>query len=813
MNRFDKRRQQKRAQKQGRSHTQNDQLQNVLNLAVQHHQQGRLAEAKNLYQQVLQAQPNHPAALHLLGVVALQAGKCDTAHDLISKAIQIAPDVADMHYNLGNADKELGRFGDAAERYRRAITLTPDYGQAYFNLGQVLHQLGQLQDAEAAFATLLTIAPNSAQAHFEMGNVLQAQNRFDDAARSYQTAIDLEPGVFQIHANLGLVLHKLGRLDDALSRYQTALSIAPDQAMVHNNFANVLFDQGALQEAASAYRQALALQPDFAQTHFNLARTLDALGDANGFVHFRQATALDAERDEYWLALEDMVTRMEFSHGNDELLDTLRELLRRTTTRPQKFARAAVSALKCHPKFTTTVRNILSADEIDVEQVATQFSKFPLFIDILGLSPLNDLELEQVLVRVRKAFLKAVLNDGVRERNLEFYCALAHQLFANEYVLAVDEDEVEHLRQLEEKHANIDPQALVAVATYKPLHTCSWSENLGDTTWPPAVMLVITRQVTEPLQERAIGQDINTLATIDDQCSQDVRQQYEENPYPRWIRTGRPAHAVGFVASLEHLPMWRKPDDFAPGAPAQILIAGCGTGQQALDVAAHHADAQVLAVDLSLTSLSYAQRKTQELGIDNIDYVQGDILKLDALDKTFDLIESVGVLHHMAAPETGWRILVDLLRPNGFMKIGLYSELARQPVIKARELIAKHGFAATPDGIRDARAEIVRRIEGGDDVLKQLLDTTDFYTLSECRDLVFHVQEHRFSLPDIENILQKLDLKFLGFELSQPSIKTRFEHEHAQPSDLYDLAQWHDFEVKHPDTFKGMYQFWCQKKS
>ena len=820
MNRSEKRRQKKRAQQRGQQRLDVSQLQNALNLAVQHHQRGRLPEAKSLYEQILGAEPNHPDALHLLGVVALQVGKSDTALELISKAARIAPDVADMHYNLGNAYKALGRFEDAAPCYQRAIRLNPDYGQAYFNLGQVLHQLGQLDEAEAALAKLVALAPDSAQTHFEMGNIHKAQSHFEAAVDSYQASINLEPGIFLGHANLAQVLHRLGKMDDAVSSYKTALSIAPDQALLHHNYANLLFDTGALTEAADSYRQALALDPNFAPAHCNLGRALDALGDANGFVHLHQAVTLDRDNDDYWAAFEDMVARLEFSHVDEPLLDDLSALLRRTTLRPHKLARAVVSALKCHPEFGENVRSILSADEMAIDRTATQFSKFPLFLEILKLCPLNDLDLERTSCRVRKAFLLSVMDDTVDARNLEFFSALAHQMFANEYMIEVGADEAEYLHQLDKQLAtciqggdNPPPLHLIAMATYKPLHSCRWVEPLKDGVWPPAVAAVITLQIAEPLQERALRQEIKSLSIIDDQCSQAVRQQYEENPYPRWIKIGQPHRAIGFAASLKHLPNWQKPNDFTPANPPQVLIAGCGTGQQALDVAANLADAQVLAVDLSLSSLSYAKRKTQELGIANIEYVQGDILKLDALNRPFDMIESVGVLHHMAEPVTGWRVLVDLLRPNGLMKIGLYSELARKPILKARQLIAEKGYASTPEGIRAARSDIIRRIDAGDEAFAKILDITDFYTLSECRDLIFHVQEHRFDLLQIEDILQKLNLKFLGFELNQPSVKAQFEKEHPQPGGLTNLAHWHEFESKHPNTFKGMYQFWCQKNA
>src|SRR5207302_1150253 len=112
-----------------------------------------------------------------------------------------------------------------------------------------------------------------------------------------------------------------------------------------------------------------------------------------------------------------------------------------------------------------------------------------------------------------------------------------------------------------------------------------------------------------------------------------------------------------------------------------VLVAGCGTGQQSIRTAQQFPDARVLAVDLSRTSLAYALRKTRERGVSSIDYAQADLLKLETLDRRFDVIEAGGVLHHLADPFVGWRTLLSLLRPGGVMLLGFYSEIARRDVV------------------------------------------------------------------------------------------------------------------------------------
>ena len=133
-----------------------------------------------------------------------------------------------------------------------------------------------------------------------------------------------------------------------------------------------------------------------------------------------------------------------------------------------------------------------------------------------------------------------------------------------------------------------------------------------------------------------------------------------------------------------------------------------GTGQNSIGTASKIKGSRVLAIDLSLSSLAYAKRKTDELGIKNIDYMQADILDLGQLNKKFDIVESGGVLHHMDSPKTGWKVLTDCLKTGGLMKIGLYSELARKNIVTIREEIRQLNIGATMAEMKSFRDTIIR---------------------------------------------------------------------------------------------------------
>ena len=508
------------------------------------------------------------------------------------------------------------------------------------------------------------------------------------------------------------------------------------------------------------------------------------------------------------LALQEVI----FNQPNPSLQKTIISLLdKKSFVRPKDIARAAISLLKFEPKLTQQLHAVSVAKvQPHLLNAINDLSKLPLLLKLMSICPLPDLDLENLLRRLRASILFSVSDLTGSTAELKFQSALALQCFTNEYIYDQSGNEDLSLAALElavkQALSNGDqpnPQFILCLASYRPLNQFEWFNLLiiND-----KIESVFIRHIVEPNKEAEIKSVLPVLEEIIDNVSSKVRDQYEVSPYPRWVNLGlspKPASISKMVekTKLKLFDEWIKQVE-APN----ILIAGCGTGQHSMGTAARYKNSKVLAIDLSLSSLSYAKRKTEEFGIRNIDYMQADILNLAKLNRQFDIVESTGVLHHMDDPIAGWRVLTDCLKPRGLMRIGLYSRLARQDIVETRKEISKLGIGSSDAAMRSFRARVITSSQKHH---KQILNSSDFYSMSTLKDLLFHVQEYRFTIPQIQDCLSELGLKFCGFESEK--IVSHFTLTNAGSGDSYDLTKWQTYEESNPKAFAGMYQFWCQK--
>jgi tetratricopeptide (TPR) repeat protein len=249
-----------------------------LRQAVALHQHGRLPEARALYEEILDVQPAHFDALHLLGVIAAQSRDPGRAVELIGRAIQAYPRSAPALCNRGSALHDLGRWEEALADCDHALGIDADYPAAHFNRGNALQALGRLEEAVGSFDRAIALRPDFAEAHFNRGNALHEQNRLEAALASYDSAIAALDTYPEAHSNRGLVLKELGRLDAALASYDRALAIEPNHVQAHFNRGNLLKAQEKWDAAAESYARALAIDASLPDAHCQLGHVLRELG-------------------------------------------------------------------------------------------------------------------------------------------------------------------------------------------------------------------------------------------------------------------------------------------------------------------------------------------------------------------------------------------------------------------------------------------------------------------------------------------------------------------------------------------------------
>lgn len=316
---------------------------------------------------------------------------------------------------------------------------------------------------------------------------------------------------------------------------------------------------------------------------------------------------------------------------------------------------------------------------------------------------------------------------------------------------------------------------------------------------------LLARRRAELDAEARIAVTIPSFSEPTEPVSASVQRQYEQHPYPRW-QAPPASRRADFRRVLDALPGI---DSAAlPPGPLRLLVAGSGTGYEAIDMARMDPTLLVTAIDLSRASLAFARRKAEALGIADIRFLKGDILALDRLGETFDVATSTGVLHHMADPDAGLASIAGVLRPGGVVRLALYSHRARAPVRAAHALIAERGWQGDAAGIRAFRAHILSLPAG--DPLAVLRESDDFYSVSGCRDLVFHAHERHYRFPEIAALVAGAGLRLVGFHAS-PEAAARFHDTHGAHADPLDLELWDAVEAEHPSLFAGMIHFWCQK--
>ena len=753
----------------------------------------RKADAVQCYDQALSFIPEFSSASYNRGLIFLEIGIFEAAIESFDLALKSRPTHGNSWNNRGNALHELGRLPEAIQSFTEAIKCSPQSAEFYHNRANSIYGIGDLEAALADLEAAITLRPEGSHYYVARGNIIFEKGLLSEALHNFELGLTFDPGNIRAALNKAVTLIRMCRLteaDSVLCQLVLVSSNLRHLAIAYRGL--IAFRAGKIDESIDYYSKSFEIQDSpearvgFCQA-IKLASPVSVLNDIRAL--------LVRAFDEAWSAPLDLAQCLTRVVLNDEKL------------------RQVLITLSQQDKDIGIIH-------FNDWQIALQeLAKDPLILRLLAMTVVPSIELEGIFSGIRRHLLDQITRGQVDEANqsslLEFYSALARQCFINEYIYSFSPHEERLVSKLRDKVESdlcggVGPKQwhVICLALYMPLYELEGAVKLLEWDFSPIVDALIVDVIEAPREEERLKTSIQILTPITNHVSKLVRSQYEENPYPRWVELGRAFLPISLKEYLQSKFPHLEARDFQYHGTLDALVAGCGTGRHPIALAESIPDLKILAIDLSLASLGYALRKANERQVGSIHFAQADLLAMSHIDERFDVIECVGVLHHLDQPDNGLAVLSGLLKSGAYMRIGLYSDRGRIAVRQATNFVKTMGFGVNVDDIRSARQAIIAAKD--QPFTQELFQFTDFYSMSECRDLLFHVQEHRFTIPEIAAMLKRHNLQFIGFEGDTPEfLRLQSEMPHHSPDETLDT--WHKIERDNPELFSSMYQFWVRK--
>ena len=695
---------------------------------------------------------------------------------------------ADSHYNRLKLhqiwQQQVTGFGGPAKGKANKSSRKPQLNfQKWFNQAIFSHQTGRLREAESIYKKMIAAGTSDPAVYCNLGIICKNSGRIQEALKYYEQASEHEPNDAKIFSNIGNLYRETGELDQALKYTLKAFELDQNSSTIQMNLGGIYRDLG--------------------QTDQALAATIASI-------------ELDSTNTEAGQNLKSLASNIKISSANKNSARKAYEiLLNRDDLSHRKLCPLFIQQYLADIQTAAQLNPIISDHNQAFQELASEWR----FRKSLTLMIPPHQEIEEFLTRLRKEFLVHIKNNGAIQKKLKpLLEALATQCFLNEYVYWQSDEEqqwVNNLISKIRKSKEIFNQYLPIIGCYTPIHSITTQAEYLDN-YPISSdesRAFIETQYKDSKIEAVIKSQLSMGQKITDTVSLAVQQMYEENPYPRYQYADhtQPHLAKSTIEFISLETTIANPsfttEISAPNAKPKILIAGCGTGNQIIN-ASRYKNAEITAIDISKNSLAYAARKYQKYNMHNIQLQQLDILDVNQLQDCYDVIECSGVLHHMQDPAKGLAALNSKLKPGGYIKLGLYSELARQQISEARQLIKKLGLKSKPEDIRNFRKKIFNEKQTALNKISTLVN--DFYSLSECRDLCFHVQEHQFTTDSLKSLLDDEHLMFCGFMVPE-SVRMAYQQLFPDDHDATSLRKWGEFETKNTSTFQSMYQFWAFK--
>lgn len=665
-----------------------------------------------------------------------------------------------------------------------------------------------LIEAETLLAQTISEDETFHAAWMQLGLVWTKMGRDTEAVDAFRMSVSLDGKNIDGLYNLGRALIKTGQENEGLSMMNQAseLSDNPEIAISLGNTYQKMMDY---KKSSFFYLKAYQKDKNSPELIQSLSVSLFQEGDTSRAVLLARDLLLKFPNNEKYKALyAELMNKWAQAEFDDKTKKALEICLEQDFIRHRNLAPAWCGIFLTDPSLEI-LRNFphLKPDEINIEKLSIAL-KSPFVCAGLRRIIIANAPIENILMHIRRYFVTHWESYTSWPRGvLDFLSALAVQCWYNDFIYFETPDDKQKLQTLITRLTDIsfiskkitedDSKLLALACCFKPLYEIlpldkkiEFSASCKKTMAP-----LIKAQFDNPKYESGLIPKIKSFTEIEDLTSKAVQKMYESRPYPRWTSVNSTKASESLKRISQNI---------------EILVAGCGTGQEPCLYASVLPEAKITAIDLSRSSIAYGMRMAEELGyLDRITFLHGDLMKVGELHKKFDYVVSSGVLHHLKEPEKGLAAILSTLKEGGKMSLSLYSKHARDIILNpASDYIREKNYSSSLDDIRQFRQDIFKL--SPTDPRTFCSKAGDFFNLSECNDLLFHVQEHRYTFPLIQEMADRHGLA--PYHVSLSAQKKKDFSEMFPDGHIADLDLMDKYEQKYPDAFAEMYKVYFSRK-
>ncbi|MDA9034270.1 methyltransferase domain-containing protein [Hyphomicrobiales bacterium] len=704
---------------------------------------------------------------------------------------------------------------------------------------QVIKEINLIFETDLATGEKIFLLVSAGTAYMGIGNLSKSEE-------SFKEAVEISSGVPAVKIMLlnSYIMSK--QLNKAIDFLDNLSSKELEDPQFFSMFAKV-YEAIGDDDKAIFFNKKICEGKPYSDVHFqnySLAKIYNRKNDhRNAFIHIGLAIREAKDNSYYILLLGQICSELTLKYENtpDYISAGLVSVVRQNL----------LTSAKMKILLSSFYKNFLEKNYLQGSEVLG-FSKLQLladqdlFIEYYKFNTLANASCELTFIKVRSFLLNSFSDKDTSPLNSEMLIKLleviSQQAYLLEYIWDIAEDEKINLKKLKsyvekllKENKELDIGALMLLATFEKLsHNTKIAkllENYYDLL-SSSHPFFYDNQFKEEIELYEIRKRIKSVTEIKEITSKKVASFYEESPYPRWTEKLSKKVKSKIELTLDEVISYKIQSSLEiknPFDEVNILAAGCGTGEGAFNAAYAIKKSHVVGLDLSLSSLSYALKRADNIDLNNVELFHGDILEVERLKKKFNHIVCTGVLHHMKDPNEGLKKLCSVLVDGGYMHLALYSRKGRLYLESFKKIILENNLTSSLGDIRKLRNTVYnqnRNSDGdkiiqnslphiNDDSLLNILDINDFYQLSMLKDLLFHPQETLYTISDVKKLLKENNLEFLGFSFGgtrrMKNILSIYKDEY--PNDIYhnNLDYWDDFETKYPRSFIGMYDFFVKK--